>query len=75
MIVEKMTGRTGQHWADLLPEAIPLTSITAINKALGRWFFRRYAHKQGVLALGRLAPFGIGAAIGPPATVPSVARW
>jgi len=54
MIVEKMTGRTGQHWADLLPEALPLSSITAINKALGRWF-RRYARKQGMLALGRLA--------------------
>jgi hypothetical protein len=64
MLVEKMTGRTGQHWADLLPEAIPLSSITAINKTLGRWFFRRYARKQGILTLGRLAPFGIGAAIG-----------
>lgn len=64
MLVEKMTGRTGQHWADLLPEAIPLSSITAINKALGRWLFRRHARKQGILALGRLAPFGIGAAIG-----------
>jgi hypothetical protein len=63
MLVEKMTGRTGQHWAVLLPEALPLSSITAVNKALGRWF-RRYARKQGMLALGRLAPFGIGAAIG-----------
>jgi hypothetical protein len=64
MLVEKVTGRADQHWADLLPEAIPLSSITAVNKALGRWFFRKYARKQGLLALGRLAPFGIGAAIG-----------
>jgi hypothetical protein len=64
MLVEKMAGRTGQHWADLLPEAIPLSSVTAVNKTLGRWFLRRYGRKQGMLALGRLAPLGIGAAIG-----------
>jgi hypothetical protein len=64
MLVEKMAGRTGQHWGDLLPEAIPLSSITTINKTLGRWFMRRYGRKQGMLALGRLAPLGIGAAIG-----------
>ncbi len=64
MVVEKMTGRTGQHWAELLPEAIPLSSITAINKTLGRWFLKRYARKQGILVVGRLAPLGIGAAIG-----------
>ena len=64
MLVEKMAGRTGQHWGDLLPEAIPLSSITAINKTLGRWFLRRYGRKQGMLAIGRLAPLGIGAAIG-----------
>jgi hypothetical protein len=64
MLVEKLAGRTGQHWADLLPDAIPLPSITAINQTLGRWFLRRYGRKQGMLALGRLAPLGIGAAIG-----------
>jgi hypothetical protein len=64
MLVEKLTGRTGQHWADLLPDAIPLSSITAVNQTLGRWFLRRYGRKQGMLALGRLAPLGIGAAIG-----------
>jgi hypothetical protein len=64
MLVEKMAGRTGQHWAELLPEAIPLSSITAINKALGRWFLKKYGRKQGVLALGRLAPLGVGAAVG-----------
>ncbi|MGB9281087.1 MAG: hypothetical protein WCB57_13545 [Pseudonocardiaceae bacterium] len=64
MLVEKMTGRTGEHWGELLPDAIPMSSITAINKTLGRWFLTRYGRKQGILALGRIAPFGIGAAIG-----------
>ncbi|MGH3788596.1 MAG: hypothetical protein ACRDRG_19085 [Pseudonocardiaceae bacterium] len=64
MLVEKMAGRTGQHWGRLLPDAIPISSITAINKALGRWFVKRYGRKQGMLVIGRVAPFGIGAAIG-----------
>lgn len=64
LLVEKMTGGRDRHWGDLLPEAIPLSSINAINKTLGRWFVRKYAPKQGFLALGRLAPFGVGAAIG-----------
>ena len=59
-----MAGRTGQHWVDLLPDVIPMSSITAINKTLGRWFLTRYGRKQGVLAIGRVAPFGIGAVIG-----------
>lgn len=64
MLVEKMAGRGGQHWGALLPDAIPVSSITAINKTLGRWFLTRYGRKQGVLALGRIAPFGIGVAVG-----------
>lgn len=64
MLVEKATGRTGRHWGDLLPDMIPMSSIAAINTTLGRWFLRRYGRKLGVLALGKVAPFGIGAAIG-----------
>lgn len=64
MLVEKMAGRTGQHWAGLLPEAIPPSAIATINKTLGRWLLKRYGRKQGMLALGRLAPLGIGAVIG-----------
>ena len=41
-----------------------MSSITAINKTLGRWFLRRYGPKLGALAIGRAAPFGIGVAIG-----------
>jgi hypothetical protein len=64
MLVEKIAGRGGEQWGKLLPDAIPMSSITAINKTLGRWFLTRYGRKQGVLALGRIAPFGIGVAIG-----------
>jgi hypothetical protein len=62
--VEKAAGRTGKHWGKLLTDAIPTSSITKVNKVLGRWFVTKYGTKQGILVIGRLAPFGIGAGIG-----------
>jgi hypothetical protein len=64
MLVEKMVGRTGQHWADLLPDTISISSVTTINKTLGHWFLTKYGRKQRVLTLGRIVPFGLGAAAG-----------
>jgi hypothetical protein len=62
--VEKAAGRTGKHWGTLLTEAIPMSTVTKVNKVLGRWFVTKYGTKQGILVIGRLAPFGIGAGIG-----------
>jgi hypothetical protein len=62
--VEKAAGRTGKHWGKLLTEAIPISTITKVNKVLGRWFVTKYGTKQGILVIGRLVPFGIGAGIG-----------
>jgi hypothetical protein len=64
MLVEKVTGETGEHWVGLLPDRIPMSSITAVNKTLGRWFLAKYGRQRGVVAMGRVAPFGIGAAVG-----------
>lgn len=63
-LIEKIAGRTGKHWGKLLTRAIPGSSISSINKTLGRWFATWYGTKQGILVIGRVAPFGIGAAIG-----------
>lgn len=62
--VEKAAARTGKHWGKLLTDAIPMSTITKINKVLGRWFITKYGTKQGIIVIGRLAPFGIGAGIG-----------
>lgn len=56
--------RTGQHWARQLVRGIPMTKIHAINKVLGRHFVTKYGTKQGIVVLGKIVPFGIGAAIG-----------
>jgi hypothetical protein len=64
MLVEKIAGLTGQHWGQLITDLIPMSSITAINKALGHWLVSKYGQQRGVVVIGRIAPFGIGAAIG-----------
>jgi hypothetical protein len=62
--VEKAAGRTGKHWGKLLTDAIPMPTIIKINKHLGAQFITKYGTKRGLIVLGRLAPFGIGAVIG-----------
>ncbi len=62
--IEKMIGRTGPHWGKKVAEAVPLQTIRQINKVMGRNFVTRYGTKQGIVVLGRLAPFGIGSALG-----------
>ena len=43
---------------------MPLATVRRVNGTLTRRMVRRQAAKQGGLAIGRLAPFGIGLAIG-----------
>ena len=62
--VGKVAERTGQHWARQLVRGIPRSKILAVNKVLGKNFVTKYGTKQGILVLGRVIPFGIGAVIG-----------
>jgi hypothetical protein len=63
-IVQKMAGRTGAHWGRAIAQSVPLDTIRAINRVLGRNFVTRYGTKEGILVRGREIPLGIGAAIG-----------
>jgi len=62
--VSKVAERTGQHWARQLVRGIPASKILAVNKVLGRNFVTKYGTKQGIVVLGRVIPFGVGAVIG-----------
>lgn len=62
--IEKVVGRTGPHWGKKIAEAVPLETIRQINKVLGPNFVTRYGTRQGIVVLGRLAPFGVGTALG-----------
>lgn len=62
--IRKMSERTGQHWAKQIVAKVPASTLLKINKVLGKNFVTKYGTKQGIIVLGRVAPFGIGAAIG-----------
>ncbi|MRH92804.1 hypothetical protein GFY24_36215 [Nocardia sp. SYP-A9097] len=60
----KAAGRTGAHLGKLLTNSIPAATLKSVNKVLGVNFVTKFGAKQGVLVLGKAAPFGIGMAIG-----------
>ncbi|WP_380283683.1 hypothetical protein [Kitasatospora purpeofusca] len=62
--ISKVAERTGQHWGRQVVAKIPGETLRQINKILGRNFVTKYGTKQGIIVLGRVAPFGIGAVIG-----------
>lgn len=57
-------GINPRAWAKTLLVNMPTQTIKRVNNALTRRLIRRQAGKQGALALGRLAPFGVGAVVG-----------
>ncbi|MFJ8824895.1 hypothetical protein ACIREE_24330 [Streptomyces sp. NPDC102467] len=62
--IGKVAERTGQHWGRQVVAKVPVETLRQINKILGRNFITKYGTKQGIIVLGRVAPFGIGAVIG-----------
>ncbi|MGX7826026.1 hypothetical protein ACTG9Q_13120 [Actinokineospora sp. 24-640] len=62
--IGKIAERTGQHWGRQLVSKVPTATLNQINKVLGKNFITKYGTKQGIIVLGRVAPFGIGAIIG-----------
>jgi hypothetical protein len=63
-LVEKMTVQAAGHWAELLPEVIPMSSIAAVNNVLSPWFVTKYGRTRGIVAMSRVAPFGVGVLVG-----------
>lgn len=63
-VISTVAERTGKHWAKAVVKSIPKSSIQKVNRVLGRNFVTRYGTRQGVVVLGKLIPFGIGAVIG-----------
>jgi hypothetical protein len=60
----KAASRTGPHLGKIVTNAVPLTTIRSINRTLGANFVTKYGTKRGIIAIGKVAPFGFGLAIG-----------
>ncbi|MBU4214082.1 MAG: hypothetical protein KJ792_05450 [Actinobacteria bacterium] len=55
---------SGLHIGRVLLTRMPMTTVRKVNTTLTRRLVRNQAAKQTGLAVGRLMPFGVGAAIG-----------
>lgn len=60
----KLAGELGKGLGAKAMGKVSGETLRAINRALGRTIITKYGTKRGVIALGRVLPFGIGAAIG-----------
>ncbi len=54
----------GSAWAKQVLTKMPSSTVRRVNGALAKRMLKRQAAKHGALAVGRLVPFGVGAAIG-----------
>ncbi|HRD99930.1 MAG TPA: hypothetical protein PLV68_01455 [Ilumatobacteraceae bacterium] len=63
-MIPKVAGRTAKYWGREVASRVPVATLKQINKVLGKNFVTKFGTKQGIIVIGRVAPFGIGAAIG-----------
>ncbi len=59
-----VAAQVGSKGGVKIVKAIPISQIVRINRALGGRIIVKFGTKQGAVRLGRLVPFGVGAAIG-----------
>lgn len=62
--VQGQLGLSTLFWARQMINTMPANTVKTVNKQLAKRAAKKTATKAGALTLGRLAPFGIGAAIG-----------
>lgn len=62
--IVEVSGKPASAWGPVLLTSMPTTTIRQVNKVLTGRFVKRMMVKQRSLALGRIVPFGIGAAVG-----------
>jgi hypothetical protein len=68
----RMAGEVGQDLGRKAVGRIPAGALRAINRKLGRSVLTRFGTRRGAVTLGRVLPFGIGAAVGGSANYMSV---
>ena len=62
-IATRAAATSGKHLGTQAVAQIPMHTVRAINKKLGPYFITKFS-QRGVIQLGKMFPFGIGAVIG-----------
>ncbi len=63
-LLEQQAGISVATWGRTVMTRLPMTTVKSVNKALTKRIVAGSAAKAGSIMLGRLLPFGVGAAIG-----------
>lgn len=63
-LLSQQVGLSAVTWGRTLLTRLPIATVKTVNKALRGRIVKTSAAKAGSLMLGRLLPFGIGAAVG-----------
>lgn len=64
LLVRGLLGKTGKGWASFMSKDMSTASLKILNSALMKKFLIKAGTKQGLVTIGKIAPFGIGAVIG-----------
>lgn len=62
--IQGQLGLSTLFWAAQMLNSMPMSTVRAVNTRLAKRATKATAARTGALALGRLVPFGIGAAVG-----------
>lgn len=63
-LVRGLLGKTGKSWTSFMARDMSGASLKLLNSALTKKFLVKAGTKQGLVTIGKIAPFGIGAVIG-----------
>ncbi|MFD1714205.1 hypothetical protein ACFSBZ_06970 [Amnibacterium flavum] len=70
-LVRQFAGQVGRKgpsrnlfWGELVTSSLPQTLMGPLTDTLKRHFVKSFATRQGASVIGRMVPFGVGAAIG-----------
>ncbi len=66
-LMQTLSGSSGhatQHWGNVLGSSMPSGMMGGIGRQIRNRFIKKFLARQGTAMLGRVIPFGIGAAVG-----------
>lgn len=63
-LLRGMAGKTGKSWASFMAKDVSVSSLKVLNSALTKKLLVKAGTKRGLVTIGKIAPFGIGAVIG-----------